>query len=172
MTTQQVTESAAAEEIDEAELAAEARAAAETEGVRRIVVGATEESPNEEHARRLLRAFEQWRDAVAARTAESKKLSDKIKGKLALFNEAMNVGHSNESDQILKLGVVEARYQEWQEAIAEKKTTCGLLGDQVKAARTKLDELIEEAKSPQMNLFSSRPSDDEGNDAGDTSSPE
>jgi enoyl-CoA hydratase/carnithine racemase len=121
-------------------------------------------SPNEEHAGRLMRAFTAWQAIVDYKKTETKRLSEKLAARIAQFNEAMAVGHSTTGDQILKLGVVEQRWQDLEETRAEKKDVTAALREQVKTSVQKIKDLIEEAKSTQLSLFQS--SADDADDAG------
>lgn len=113
----------------------------------------TVETIDSEDAARLIRTFATWQQLREDKQKESKRLSEKLAARIAQFNEAMNVGHSTTSDQILKLSVVEQRWQELEETRAEKKDVMGAYKDSVKATEQKIKDLIAEAKSAQMKLF-------------------
>ncbi len=113
------------------------------------------QDPTAEIAARLIRAFQQWEAAREHRKAEAKRCNDNLAGKISLFSEAMNVGHSNQNDQILKLSVVEARWQDLEDAREEKKQVASACRDAIKACETKIKDLMAEAKSGQLNLFHS-----------------
>lgn len=104
-------------------------------------------------ADRALRAFANWTQGKEYAAKERKRLSELVSNRKAQFDEAMNVGHNSVNDQVLKLSVVETRWQELQEAIAEKKTINGALKDAIKVAEQKIKDVIAEAKTAQMNLF-------------------
>ncbi len=63
----------------------------------------------------------------------------------------MEVGHSTDADRLLKLVVVEERWQELDEVRTERKEVIGAAKDAVNAAETEIRELIANAK--QLNLF-------------------
>jgi len=120
-------------------------------------------APDQETAAHIMRAFIAWQTIKDYAKDERKRLNEKLAGRTAQFKEAMEVGHASTSDQILKLSVVEQRWQELEEARDEKKEVNGALREQIKAAEQKIRDLIEESKSNQMNLFSeSSGADDSG----------
>lgn len=121
---------------------------------------------DQEQAQRMLRAFEQWNVLREYATKERKRISEKLAARIAQFNTAMEVGHSTASDQLLKLQVVEARWQELEETRDERKEMNSTLRDQIKSAEQKIKDLIDEAKSNQLSLFSesAEPADDDGDE--------
>lgn len=123
-------------------------------------------SANEEQAARLMRAFVAWQTIVEYKKTETKRISEKLAARIAQFNEAMAVGHSNTNDQVLKLSVVEQRWQDLEETREEKKEVGAALREQVKSSVQKIKDLIEEAKNKQTSLnFQSEAGD--ASDAGD-----
>ena len=140
---------------------------ASTRNLQAELESAIEGSPTEEHANRLMRAFTAWQTIVEYKKTEGKRLTEKLAARIAQFNEAMAVGHSTTSDQVLKLSVVEVRWQELEDARDEKKEVLKALTDQVKTSVQKIKDLIEEAKSNQMSLFEADQSEAEAaSDAG------
>ena len=130
-------------------------APADDQDLRSQVLEAVAQDPTAEIAARMIRAFQQWETAREHRKAEAKRCNDNLAGKISLFSEAMNVGHSNQNDQILKLSVVEARWQDLEDAREEKKQVAAACRDAIKACETKIKDLMAEAKSGQLNLFHS-----------------
>lgn len=108
-----------------------------------------------ETAQRLVRCFEQWVTAREYKKTEAKRTSENLAGKIALFTEAMNVGHSTTGDQVLKLSVVESRWQDLEDARTERKEVASACKDAIKAAEQKIKDLLEQAKSNQLPLFQS-----------------
>lgn len=121
--------------------------------LRSQVMDVVAQDPTTEIAARLIRAFQQWDGAREHRKKESKRCNDNLASRIALFSEAMNVGHSNQNDQILKLSVVEARWQDLEDAREEKKQVAAACRDAIKACEQKIKDLMAEAKSGQLNLF-------------------
>ena len=115
-----------------------------------------------ESAARVLKAFQTWVDGKTYASAERKRMSEKLAARIAQFEEAMQVGHSTTNDQILKLSIVETRWQDLEEARSEKKEVGKALTDAVKSAEQKIKDLLAEAKSGQMTLFADAPPTDEG----------
>lgn len=128
---------------------------APAEDLRSQVMDVVTQDPTAEIAARMIRAFQQWETARAHRKDEAKRCNDNLAGKISLFAEAMNVGHSNTNDQILKLSVIEARWQDLEDAREEKKQVASACRDAIKACETKIKDLMAEAKSGQLNLFNS-----------------
>lgn len=106
-----------------------------------------------ELANRMLKAFDLWTQARDFAKKESKRLNEQLAARIAQFNEAMNVGHSTTNDQVLKLSVVETRWQDLEDARTEKKDVAGACKDAIKAAEQKIRDLLEQAKSNQLSLF-------------------
>ena len=124
------------------------------------------QDPTSEIAARLIRTFQQWETARNHRKDESKRCNDNLAARISLFAEAMNVGHSNTNDQVLKLSVVESRWQDLEDAREEKKQVAAACRDAIKACETKIKDLIGEAKSGQLQLFgSAEAADPGGNDS-------
>lgn len=118
-------------------------------------VAAALEDAGEEVASRLVRSFQQWVTLREHAVKERKRLSEELASRIALFKEAMEVGHSNANDQILKLGVVEARWQDLEDAREARKEITAAMRDQIKVAEQKIKDQIAEAKNGQLNLFQS-----------------
>lgn len=131
----------------------EADDVADDKDLRADVLDVVAQDPTSEIAARLVRAFAHWETARETRKTENKRCSENLAGKISLFSEAMNVGHSNSNDQILKLSVVEARWQDLEDARAEKKEVNAACRDAIKACEQKIKDLMAEAKSGQLNLF-------------------
>lgn len=106
-----------------------------------------------ETAARLVRAFDQWQQAREYAKTERKRTSENLAARIALFSEAMNVGHSTTGDQVLKLSVVESRWQDLEDARHERKDVNAACKDAIKAAEAKIKDLLTQVKSNQMDLF-------------------
>ncbi len=99
-----------------------------------------------------------------------------MSAKLAALKEGMEVGHSTDEQQLLKLTVVEERWQDLEEARTERKEIGSAMKDQMKLCETRIRDLINEMKSPQLGLFNAStstvdrpptPEDDEPEDEPD-----
>jgi DNA-binding protein H-NS len=108
-----------------------------------------------ETAQRLVKSFEQWETAREFRKKESKRTSEQLAARIAQFAEAMNVGHSTTSDQVLKLSVVESRWQDLEDAREERKQVAAACRDAIRAAEQKIKDIIQTVKSTQLSLFQS-----------------
>ena len=120
---------------------------------------AAEAAANEdtkETARNLIEAFQRWETTREFAGKERKRCSENVSAKLAALKEAMEVGHSTDEQQLLKLSVVETRWQDLEDARTEKKEVGSSMKDQIKLCETRIRELIAELKSPQLGLFASR----------------
>ena len=102
---------------------------------------------------RITRAYATWDGLKEYQTKERKRLREQLGARKASFAEAMEVGHQTTGDQVLKLTVVESRWQELEEAQAELKDVMSALAEQLKAATLKIKDLVNEAKSKQLPLF-------------------
>lgn len=131
-------------------------------GLHDEVMEAIAGAPDAAHAKRMVTAFEQWQTIREYATKERKRLSEQLAARIAQFTEAMNVGHSTANDQILKLSVVETRWQDLEDARTEKKEVGSALRDQIKASEQKIKDLIAEAKSNQMSLFAAAAAEKDG----------
>ena len=110
---------------------------------------------------RMVRAFDIWEAAKEFKKKEGKRLSDQLAARISLFAEAMNVGHSTVNDQVLKLSVVETRWQDLEDAREEKKQIATACRDAVKAAEQRIRDALADAKSGQMSLFNPPGREDE-----------
>jgi chromosome segregation ATPase len=109
-----------------------------------------------EHARNLITAFERWETTREYGKKERKRCNDNVSARLAALKEAMEVGHSTDEQQLLKLGVVEQRWQDLEDARTERKEVAGAMKDQMKLCETRIKELIEALRpSQQLGLFNS-----------------
>lgn len=127
-------------------------------------------SVDPEMATHLVRAFEIWEQLREYKAKESKRVNEKVSARQAQFAEAMHVGHASANDQILKLTVVEQRWQELDDARTERKEVMSALKDQIKSAEQRIRDGIAEARSGQGTFdFSSEeePSSDDGDDDAD-----
>lgn len=106
-------------------------------------------------AARIIKAFTDLETIEEYGVKERKRVNELVASRKAMFAEAMAVGHSTVTDQLLKLGVVEQRWQELEEAHDEKKDVMGTVKDQVKSTRQKIKDLLAEAKSNQLSMFQS-----------------
>ena len=122
----------------EAQVLAEAREAAKSDPVL---------------AGELIKAFEQWETIRSFGVDERKRTAELVVARLAAFKEAMEVGHQNANDQILKLNVVEQRWQDLEDARSERKEIGSAVRDQMKNAHQKLKDLINERNNPQISMF-------------------
>lgn len=120
-----------------------------------IIEAVAEEGVDQETVAHLVRAFESWEKAREYRKNESKRCNEQMAARIALFAEAMNVGHSSPTDQVLKLSVVESRWQDLEDAREERKQVNGATRDAIKACEQKIRDLLITAKSNQLNLFQS-----------------
>lgn len=116
-------------------------------------VAAALESASDEIGARLIRTFQAWLTLKDHATKERKRLSEELSARIALFTEAMQVGHSTPSDQVLKLSVVEARWQDLEDARDARKQVSSALRDQIKLVEQKIKDQIAEARSGQLALF-------------------
>lgn len=114
-----------------------------------------QEGADPETVSRLVRSFELWEKAKEFKKTEAKRCNDQLGARIALFEEAMNVGHSSVNDQVLKLSVVETRWQDLEDAREEKKQVASACRDAVKAAEQRIRDALADAKSGQMSLFQS-----------------
>ncbi len=129
-----------------------------------------------ERAGELLMLFTRWETCREFAVKERKRTKEKLEARLAAFKEAMEVGHQSEADQILKLSVCEQRWQDLEEARAERKDVCKAAVDAVKSSEQKIRDLLAEMKSPQLGLFTGSSStidnppreDDDDDDDSDT----
>jgi chromosome segregation ATPase len=102
---------------------------------------------------RIIIAYAAW-DAIREYAKQEKaRLKEKLAGRIAQLKEAMDVGHATINDQVLKLTVVEQRWQDLEETRAEAKDVSAALTEQIKAAQQKIRDLMAEAKSGQLPLF-------------------
>lgn len=108
----------------------------------------------------LLADFQSWETVREYALKERKRCNENVKAKLAALKEAMEVGHKDMSEQVLKLTVVEERWQDLEEARSEKHDVVSALREQFKLAETRLRERIKEITSPQLGLFTSTPTID------------
>lgn len=135
----------------------------------KVLDAVTEEGVDVETVARLVRSFDQWEQAREYGKKERKRVSDQLAGRIAQFAEAMNVGHSTQTDQVLKLSVVESRWQDLEDAREERKQVTAACRDAIKAAEQKIRDLLVQSK--QLDLFqsSAEVADDAGveDDAGD-----
>jgi hypothetical protein len=138
----------------------------EAEALRQEVEEAASQSPSEEHAGRLVRAFAEWQSVGDYKSKQSKALGEKVAARKAAFAEAMATGHQTQGDQLLKLLLCEQRWQELEEAIAERKDVQASLRDQLKVTRQKIADLIQEARDRQLSLFQSGAAGDADSDSG------
>lgn len=106
-----------------------------------------------ESARALMDDFTKWSTTREYAAKERKRCNENVQAKLAALKEGMEVGHNNESQQIVKLVVVEERWQDLEEARAERKELMSSCRDQVKLCETRIRDRIEALKSPQLGLF-------------------
>lgn len=137
--------------------------AAIKEAVDEVLTEAADSADDEkqEAARRLIGAFMSWEKIREYATQERSRTKENVAARLAQFKEAMEVGHSSESDQLLKLTVCEQRWQELDDARAERRDVNHAMRDQTKAAEQKIKDLITEMKgSPQLTLFDTTPTID------------
>lgn len=120
-----------------------------------------------EIAGRLFRAFNLWETGREHKRNESKRCGELLAARIAQFNEAMQVGHSTVNDQVTKLLVVEQRWQDLEDARAEKKLVASACKDAIKSAEQKIKELMVEAKSTQLGLKFSSEAEDASDGAGE-----
>jgi seryl-tRNA(Sec) selenium transferase len=113
------------------------------------------EGVDPETVARLVRSFDQWEQAKEYGKKERKRVNDQLAGRIAQFAEAMNVGHSTTNDQVLKLSVVESRWQDLEDAREERKQIIAACRDAVKAAEQKIRDMLASIKSTQLDLFNS-----------------
>jgi hypothetical protein len=114
---------------------------------------ATGDEDAKESARALMDDFTKWSTTREYALKERKRCNENVQAKLAALKEAMETGHNNESQQLLKLTVVEERWQDLEEARVERKELMASCRDQVKLCETRIRERIEALKSPQLGLF-------------------
>lgn len=105
-----------------------------------------------EQADDLARLFKAWEDARALAVAERKRCGDNVKAKLASLKEGMEVGHQNDAQRLLKLTVVEDRWQELEEARTERKEIFGQMKDAVTLCEQKIRDAIAKYNSNQLGL--------------------
>lgn len=106
-----------------------------------------------ERADRLIAKFGEWEMTRELAAKERKRCNENVQAKLAALKEGMEVGHSTQADQLLKLTVVEGRWQDLEDARTERKELMSSFKDQIKLCETRLREMIAEIKSPQLGLF-------------------
>jgi translation initiation factor 2B subunit (eIF-2B alpha/beta/delta family) len=135
-----------------------------TEQLKEEVVEAVAGNTDPELVARLVRAFDMWEASREYRKKEAKRLTEQLSARISLFEEAMHVGHSTVSDQVLKLSVVESRWQDLEDARTERKEVSAATKDAIKAAEQKMRDILVAAKSNQLSLFqsSSEADDDAG----------
>lgn len=128
-----------------------------------------------ERADALITKFGEWETTRELAAKERKRCNENVQAKLAALKEAMEVGHSTQQDQLLKLSVIEGRWQDLEDARTERKELMSSFKDNIKLCETRIRELIAEIKSPQLGLFASKstidnpptPEDDEEEDNND-----
>lgn len=131
-------------------------------GIKEEVLDAvTEEGIDPETVARLVRTFDGWEKAREYKKTEGKRCSENLAARIALFAEAMNVGHSSTGDQVLKLSVVESRWQDLEDAREERKQVAGACREAVKACEQKIRDLLGEMKSNQLSLFAAQDARDD-----------
>ena len=128
-----------------------------TETIKDQIVDAIAEGEvDQEQVSRLVRAFDLWEQAREYRKKEAKRCNELLAARIAQFSEAMHVGHSSTSDQVLKLSVVETRWQDLEDAREERKQVGSACRDAVKSAEQKIRDLLGEMKQKnQLDLFQS-----------------
>lgn len=124
-----------------------------SESLKEEVLDAAAAETNFENVRRMMVAFSQWEVIREHGAKERKRCTELVASRLAQFKEAMEVGHATQGDQLLKLSVVEQRWQDLEDARTEKKEVTSAMKDQLKGAEQKIRDLISEAKGTQMSLF-------------------
>lgn len=138
--------------------------AAIQQAVEEALVDATGTGQEEklESARRLIKAFTDWEKIRQHASDERKRTKEGVAALLAQFKEAMEVGHSSEADQLLKLSVCEQRWQDLDDARAERRDVNNAMRDQIKAAEQKIKDLITEVKgTQQLTMFDRTPTIDD-----------
>lgn len=115
---------------------------------------ATGDEDAKEAARSLIDDFTKWETTREYAAKERKRCNENVQAKLAALKEAMEVGHNSEEQQLLKLTVIEERWQDLEEARTERKELMSSCKDQVKLCETRIRERIAALKSPQLGLFS------------------
>lgn len=124
-----------------------------------------------EKARDIITAFTGWDTTREFTLKERKRTGDNVKMKLAALKEAMEVGHKTTNEQILKLTVVEGRWQDLEDAREERRLVMKACSDNMKLAEQKIRDLI--ASKNQLGLFESssstidnppKPEDDDDDD--------
>lgn len=116
---------------------------------------ATGDEETKELARDLIDDFQKWETTREYAAKERKRCNENVQAKLAALKEGMEVGHNTEEQQLLKLTVIEERWQDLEEARDERKTMMSSMKDQVKLCETRIRERITALKSPQLGLFAS-----------------
>lgn len=104
-------------------------------------------------AAELLRAFDGWMAIREFAQKETKRTKETVEARLQSFKEAMEVGHSNQSEQLTKLTVCEMRWQEFEESRAERKDILGVVKDQTKLSLQKIKDLRAEIADRQLDMF-------------------
>jgi len=126
-----------------------------------------------ESARALMDDFTKWSTTREYAAKERKRCNENVQAKLAALKEAMEVGHNSESQQLVKLTVVEERWQDLEESRVERKELMSSCRDQVKLCETRIRDRIAALTSPQLGLFTAststidNPPDPEDDDDGD-----
>jgi hypothetical protein len=133
-------------------------------------IAAVEEAAEEatEQAVALIAAFQRWETTRKYAVDERKRCGDRVAEKLAAFKEAIEVGHSTEDQQLLKLTVVESRWQDLEEARAERKNVMASCRESMKLAEGRLRELIAERNSTQLSLFNGKAEEEAPEEYDDT----
>lgn len=108
-----------------------------------------------ERASELITKFTDWETTRELAAKERKRCNENVQAKLAALKEAMEVGHSTQADQLLKLSVIEGRWQDLEDARTERKELMSSFKDNIKLCETRIRELIAAIKSPQLGLFTS-----------------
>lgn len=109
-----------------------------------------------ERATDLIAKFTEWETTRDLAAKERKRCNENVQAKLAGLKEAMEVGHSTQADQLLKLSVIEGRWQDLEDARNERKELMSSFKDNIKLCETRIRELIAAIKSPQLGLFTSK----------------
>lgn len=101
-------------------------------------------------ATELLRAFDGWMTVREYGATESKRTRELVDARFQAFKEAMEVGHATQSDQILKLGVVEQRWQDLEDAKLGRGQVLSACREQIKLSHQKIKDLVSELKQPSL----------------------
>lgn len=113
---------------------------------------ASDDADRQQQGLELMTLFERWEAAREDAQKERKRCKEQVDAKVAGFKEAVETGTSNDNQRLLKLGIVETRWQELEDARVERKEVGGAMKDQVMLAETKIREKITAIKSGQGNL--------------------